>query len=256
MLGANVEGPFINPAKKGAQAEEHIIPPDAAFVKKYADVIKVITIAPEMDKDFECIKELSRDTDVLLSIGHTGADYDTAVASVKAGMSHITHLFNAMTGLQHRSPGVVGAALSTDVSVEIIADTFHIHPGLYSIIDKIKGNKMILITDCVRAGGLADGEYTLGGQKILVNGIECRLEDGTIAGSVLRFNQAVKNVRDHTDMPLWKIVAAASFNPAVAIGMGDSKGSLETGKDADIIVTDEDFNVEKTFVRGTLYYSK
>ena len=256
VLGANVEGPFINPAKKGAQAEEHIIPPDAAFVKKYADVIKVITIAPEMDKDFECIKELSRDTDVLLSIGHTGADYDTAVASVKAGMSHITHLFNAMTGLQHRSPGVVGAALSTDVSVEIIADTFHIHPGLYSVIDKIKGNKMILITDCVRAGGLADGEYTLGGQKILVNGIECRLEDCTIAGSVLRFNQAVKNVRDHTDMPLWKIVAAASFNPAVAIGMGDSKGSLETGKDADIIVTDEDFNVEKTFVRGTLYYSK
>ncbi|HPE94577.1 MAG TPA: N-acetylglucosamine-6-phosphate deacetylase [Bacillota bacterium] len=256
VLGANVEGPFINPAKKGAQAEEYILPPDAKFIKKNQDIIKIITIAPEMDKDFACISEASRDTNVLLSMGHTGADYDTAVASVKAGISHTTHLFNAMTPLMHRAPGVVGAAFSTDVTVEIIADTFHIHPGLYSIVNKIKGDKMILITDCVRAGGLEDGEYTLGGQKIFVKGIECRLADGTIAGSVLKLNQAVKNVRNYTDMPLWQIVAAASFNPAVAIGEGDRKGSLETGKDADIIITDSDFNVEETFVRGVSYYKK
>lgn len=256
VLGANVEGPFINPSKKGAQAEEYILKPDAKFIKEYADVIKIITIAPEMDENFECIKEVAADTNVVLSMGHTGSDFETAVASTKAGISHTTHLFNAMTSLMHRGPGVVGAAFATDVSVEVIADTFHIHPGLYSVIDKLKGDKMCLITDCVRAGGLEDGDYTLGGQKIIVKGIECRLEDGTIAGSVLKINNAVRNVRDNTDMPLWQIVAAASYNPAVVIGVSDTKGSLEAGKDADIVITDLDFNVEETFVRGVSYYKK
>ena len=256
VLGANVEGPFINPAKKGAQAEENIIAPDASFAKKFADVIKIITIAPEMDKDFECIKEVKRDTDILISMGHTGADYDTAVKGVENGVGHVTHLFNAMTALQHREPGVVGAALATDVTVEVIADTFHINPALYNVVYKMKGDKMILITDCVRAGGLSDGEYTLGGQKITVNGIECRLEDGTIAGSVLRLNEAVRNVRNHTDIPLHLIVNAASLSPAKAIGEDCRKGSLEINKDADIVIMDKDFAVQKTFVGGVCRYSK
>lgn len=254
VIGAHIEGPFINPSKKGAQAEENIQAPDAEFIKEYSDIIMLATMAPEMDPDFACIREVTRDTNVLMSMGHTAADYETALAAIDAGIGHATHLFNAMTPLAHRNPGVVGAALNTDITVELIADTFHIHPGLYSLIDKIKGDKLCLITDCVRAGGLADGEYSLGGQPIFLKGIECRLADGTIAGSVLKLNQAVQNVRKHTDMPLWQIVAAASYNPAMAIGVADKKGSLENGKDADIIITDADFNVEQTFIKGVRYF--
>jgi len=255
VLGCHVEGPFINPNKKGAQPEEYILKPDAKFVKEFADVISIISMAPEMDENFEFIKEVTRDTDVVVSMGHTDATYETAVAAVEAGVSHVTHLFNAMSALNHRKPGVVAAALNTDVATELIVDTFHIHPGLFSLIDKIKGDKLCLITDCLRAGGLADGEYTLGGQKFVLKGIECRLEDGTIAGSVLRLNQGVKNVMKYTDMPMWQVVAAASLNPAKSIGLAATKGSLENGKDADIIITDEDYNVEQTFIRGELYYN-
>ena len=254
ILGINSEGPFINPKKKGAQAEENIIAPDAAFVKKYADIIKVITIAPEMDQDFACIEELSRDTDILISMGHTDATYEQACAAVTHGVNHVTHLFNAQTALQHRNPGVVGAAFTNDVTCELIADTFHVHKGLFQLVANIKGDKLILITDSTRAGGMPDGEYTLGGQKIFVKGIECRLEDGTIAGSVLQLNNALKNFKANTDLPLHKIVALASLNPATAIGAADRKGSLEVGKDADIVITDESFAVQKTFIGGVLKY--
>ncbi|MBE6550518.1 MAG: N-acetylglucosamine-6-phosphate deacetylase [Ruminococcaceae bacterium] len=250
VIGANVEGPFINPSKKGAQDDKYILKPDASFVKKYADVIKIITLAPEMDEDMACITEVKKDTDVLISMGHTGADYDTAVEAVRRGVGHVTHLFNAMTPLMHRNPGVVGAALGEDVTVEIIADTFHINPGLYSIVYKVKGEKMLLITDCIRAGGLSDGEYTLGGQKVVVNGIQCKLEDGTIAGSVLKLNNAIRNIKEYTDIPLHEIVNAASFYPAQAIGISDRKGSVAIGKDADLVIADEDISVLKVFKSG------
>lgn len=256
VLGCHVEGPFINPSKKGAQPEDYILKPDAKFVKEYQDVIKIITMAPEMDEDFAFIKEISHDTHVVVSMGHTDADYETAMAAINAGVSHVTHLFNAMSPLNHRKPGVVTAVLNSGITTELIVDTFHVHPGLFKLVSKIKGDKLCLITDCLRAGGLKDGTYTLGGQKFVLKGIECRLEDGTIAGSVLRLNNGVKNVLKHTDMPLWQIVAAASLNPARAIGLATTKGSLENGKDADIIITDADYNVEQTFVRGELYYKK
>ncbi len=254
ILGVNLEGPFINPKKKGAQAEEHIKAPDAKFVIDNADIISVATMAPEMEGGIDAIKEICENCDVRVSIGHTDASFEDAMAGIDAGASHITHLFNAQTGLLHRNPGVVGAALLRDVSTELICDTFHIHQGLFELIAKVKGDNFVLIPDCTRAGGMPDGEYTLGGQKIIVNGIECLLEDGTIAGSVLKLNNAVKNVRDHTDMPFWKVVAAASLNPAKAIGADDRKGSLEAGKDADIIITDDDFNVLKTIIGGKVKY--
>jgi N-acetylglucosamine-6-phosphate deacetylase len=157
--------------------------------------------------------------------------------------------------LAHRNPGVVGAALSSDnVSVEIIADTFHINPGLYSIVSKVKGNKTVLITDCVRAGGMPDGEYDLGGQPIFLKGIECRLADGTIAGSVLRLNCAVKNVLDHTAIPVYEVFNMASLNPATSIGCQDRIGSLEAGKDADIIIADENINIVRTIKKGRTIY--
>ena len=255
ILGVHAEGPFINPSKKGAQAEENILAPDASFILENADIIKSVTLAPEMDKDHACIKRLAAESDVLISMGHTDAKFEEAMQATADGVSHATHLFNAMSALAHRNPGVVGAALSADhVSVEVIADTFHINPGLYSIIAKVKGDKMVLITDCTRAGGMPDGEYDLGGQPIFLSGIECRLADGTIAGSVLKLNSAVKNVLDHTSLPVHEVFNMASLNPATAIHCADRIGSLEAGKDADIIIADESINIVRTIKKGRTIY--
>ena len=255
ILGVHAEGPFINPGKKGAQAEENILPPDADFVLANKDIITSITIAPEMDKDHACIKRLAAESDILVSMGHTNADFDEAMSAARDGACHATHLFNAMSPLAHRNPGVVGAALAADnVSVEVIADTFHINPGLYGIIAKAKGDKMVLITDCVRAGGMPDGAYELGGQPIYLKGIECRLADGTIAGSVLRLNKAIKNVLDHTALPVNTVFNMATLNAATAIGKQDRIGSLEAGKDADIIITDENIDVIRTIKKGRTIY--
>lgn len=254
ILGVNLEGPFINPKKKGAQAEAHIKAPDADFVIKNSDIISLATMAPEMEGGCEAIKKIRENCNVRVSVGHTDATFEETLSGIDAGATHITHLFNAQTPLHHRNPGVVGAALLRDVYTELICDTFHVHKGLFELIAKIKGDKLVLITDCTRAGGMPDGEYTLGGQKIIVNGIECLLEDGTIAGSVLKLNNAVKNVYKNTEMPLWQIVAAASLNPAKAIGVDDRKGSIEVGKDADIIIADRDFNIIKTIIGGVVKY--
>jgi len=255
ILGCHAEGPFISENRKGAQDAKHILKPDAAFVKEYADIIKTITLAPETDdNDFAAIREMCRDTDVVVSMGHTDANYDTAMASINAGVSHVTHLFNAMTPLAHRAPGAVTAALNSDVSVELIVDTFHVLSCFYDMLWKLKGRKLCFITDCLPAGGLPYGEYTLGGTKIIYNDIVCRLEDGTVAGSVLPLNHGVWNVYTNSNIPLYECVNCASLNPATTIGIVDRKGSLEVGKDADIIVTDKNFEVIKTIIRGETKY--
>ena len=255
ILGVHAEGPFINPSKKGAQAEENILVPEADFIIENEDIIKIVTLAPEMDEGHKCIKKLAESSDVLVSMGHTDAKFEEAMSAAMDGVNHATHLFNAMSALAHRNPGVVGAALASDnVSAEIIADTFHINPGLYSIVAKVKGDKMVLITDCTRAGGMPDGEYDLGGQPIFLKGIECRLADGTIAGSVLKLNNAVKNVLRHTALPIHEVFNMASLNPAKAIKVDGRLGSLEEGKDADIIITDENINVIRTIKKGKTIY--
>lgn len=255
ILGCHAEGPFISESKKGAQDPKYILKPDAAFVKEYADIINLITLAPETDtEDFAAIREICRDTDVVVSMGHTSADYETAMKSTEVGVSHVTHLFNAMTPLAHRAPGVVTAAFNSDVSCEVIVDTFHVSPVFYDLLWKIKGRKLCFITDCLPAGGLPEGEYTLGGQKIIYRGIVCRLEDGTVAGSVLHLNKGVWNVYTNSHIPLWECVNGASLNPATTIGIEKSKGSIEVGKDADIIITDSEFNVEKTIIGGKIKY--
>lgn len=255
ILGVHAEGPFISESKKGAQDAKYIKKPDAEFVKKYADIIKTITLAPEEDEnDFAAIREIRRDTDVVVSMGHTSADYETAVAAVAAGVGHTTHLFNAMTALTHRGPGVVGAALNTDVSCELIVDMVHVDKNLYNLLWKQKGRRLCFITDCLPAGGLPVGEYTLGGQKIFYDGTICRLSDGTIAGSVLHLNHGVWNVYKNSDIPLYECVNCASLNPATTLGIEKHKGSLETGKDADIVITDLNFEVVKTIIRGETKY--
>ena len=255
ILGCHAEGPFISESKKGAQDPKYILKPDAEFVKEYADIISVITLAPETDtEDFAAIKEIANNTNVVVSMGHTSADYDTALKSTKVGVKHVTHLFNAMTPLAHRAPGVVTAALNSDASCELIVDTFHVSPAFYDMLYTLKGRKLVLITDCLPAGGLPYGEYTLGGAKIIYRDIVCRLEDGTVAGSVLKLNKGVWNVYTNSNIPLNECVNGASLNPATTLGIADKKGSLEIGKDADIIITDAQFNIEKTIIKGEIKY--
>lgn len=255
ILGVNSEGPFINAAKKGAQAEEHILKPDAEFVKKHADIIKLFTVAPEVDGAIECIEDVTKNTDVLISMGHTNATFEEANKGIEKGVRHTTHLFNAMTVLSHRSPGVVGAALSSDdVSCELIADTFHVDKGIFGLVAKIKGEKLCLITDCIRAGGMEDGDYTLGGQPVHKEGIKCLMPDGTIAGSVLKLNEAVYNLYANSNLELYEAVNCASYNPAVALGEDKEIGSIEEGKRADIIIADDKFNIEMTILGGEIRY--
>ncbi|MBQ8972105.1 MAG: N-acetylglucosamine-6-phosphate deacetylase [Clostridia bacterium] len=255
IAGCNSEGPFINASKKGAQAGEHVKVGDPRLLKEYEDVIRLFTIAPEVEGNMDCIREIFADTHMLISMGHTAANYAQAVAGIEAGVRHVTHLFNAQTGLRHRDPGVVGAALTDPrVSVELIADTFHVHKALFQLVAQMKGDQMVLITDCTRAGGMPDGEYTLGGQPIFVKGIECRLADGTIAGSVLKLNEAVRNVAQNTNLPVHQVINMASLNPARRVGLANCMGSLEAGKDANIAVLDDCFNVKRTILRGRTIY--
>ena len=255
ILGAHAEGPFISESKKGAQDPKYILKPDAEFVKEYSDIIKIISLAPEEDTEsFDAIREIGKNTDVVVSLGHTSADYETAMASIANGVKHVTHLFNAMTALAHRAPGVVTAALNSDVSCELIVDTFHVSAALYDLVYKMKGRKLCFITDCLPAGGLPYGEYTLGGNKIIYRDIVCRLEDGTVAGSVLKLNKGVWNVYTNSSIPLWECVNCATLNPATAIGVSNTKGSIEVGKDADLVILDQEFNVMKTIKKGAVKY--
>ena len=255
ILGVNSEGPFINPAKKGAQAEEHILRPDADFIIENKDIVKLFTVAPEVDGALECIEKVSKETDVLVSMGHTNANYDETVKGIESGVRHTTHLFNAMTVLSHRSPGVSGAALSSEeVSAELIADTFHVDKGLFNMIAKAKGDKLCLITDCIRAGGMPDGDYTLGGQPVHKEGIKCLMPDGTIAGSVLKLNAAVYNLYKNTSLELYQAVNCASLNVAKALGEDAEIGSIEVGKRADIMIADDEFNTKMTILGGEIRY--
>ncbi len=257
ILGCHAEGPFINPAKKGAQAEESILAPDAEKLLPYADIINIVSFAPEMPGGAEFIKTIKCSCGMILSTGHTSANYGQTMDAIALGVTHATHTFNAMMPLMHRDPGTVGAVLASDaVYCELIADTFHVNKGLYPLMTRMKADKLVLITDCTRAGGLADGEYTLGGQPIYVKGIECRLADGTIAGSVLKLNDAVRNLRDYASIPLHEAVRCASLNAAASIGLDGKKGSLEAGKDADIVLMDEECVIYQTIIRGNTRYTR
>lgn len=254
ILGCHAEGPFISPAKKGAQAAEHILPPDAAAILRHRDVVRLLTLAPEMPGGLDTIRQIVSSSDMVVAIGHSEASYEEATAAIEAGASYITHLFNGMPPLHHRNPGVVGAALTRDVYCELIADGFHVHSGLFALLQGIKGDKLVLISDCTRAGGLPDGTYSLGGRSIHVKGITCRLADGTIAGSVLRLNHGVRHLYLHGGLSRLTAVHAASLNPARALGIDDRKGSIRAGKDADLILMDDGFEVSAAYIGGRLKY--
>ncbi len=256
VLGVHLEGPFINEAYKGAQNPAYILKPDADRILPLADVVRVLTMAPEVPGGGACIRRLRQETRIALSLGHSGATYEEAMEGIGQGMTRITHLFNAMTPMHHRKPGVVGAALNSDVYTELIADTFHVNRSLYPMLARLKPGRLVLITDALRSAGMPDGTYENGGQTFILRGIECRLTDGTIAGSVLRLNQGVRNFRDYGHVPLYQAVRAASLNAAESANLGDTKGSLTPGKDADVILMDQDCRVYRTIVRGECRYTR
>ncbi len=253
LLGVYAEGPFISPDKCGAQDPRYAIPPDPTIMAPYADVIRLTTIAPEWPDAAEAVRELTA-AGITVAVGHTAADYATTRATIEAGASHATHLFNAMGPLTHREPGAVGAVLNSPVSCELIADNHHVHPALYQPVWQMKQWDLCLVTDCLAAGGMPPGEYQLGGQPIVSDGVVCRRPDGTLAGSVLTLMGAVKNLYEATTIPLWECVGCATANPADVLGLRD-KGSLEIGMDADIVITDRDFGVKSTILGGDTVYT-
>lgn len=255
VLGAHMEGPFINKKYKGAQAEEFIIEPSFSFIKEYVDIIKIVTLAPEMDKDFNFIKEVKEKTDIVLSIGHSNANYEQAMEAIENGVSHATHTFNAMTPLNHRDPGTVAAILNSEIYCELIADKIHVHPAIFKILESIKGmDKIILITDSMRAGCLHDGISELGGQKVIVKNNSARLEDGTLAGSILRLNEGLKNFINCTGKGICEAVKMVSLNPSKELGIEKQRGSLKIGKYSDIVILDKKFDVKQTIVEGKTVY--
>lgn len=256
VVGAHMEGPFINEKYKGAQAAEHILKPEFKLIEGYMDVIKIITIAPEKDHNFEFINKV-KNKNVVLSIGHSNATYEEAMDAINAGITHATHTFNAMTPLHHRKPGIVGAAFNSNIVCELIADKIHVHPALFQFLVNVKGkDKVVLITDSMRAGCMKDGEYDLGGQKVIVKDNSARLEDGVLAGSVLTLNKAVNNIKNNTNLKINEVVNMVSLNPAREIKLDKNKGSLDINKDADIVIFDEEINIKTTIVEGTVIYNK
>lgn len=254
VLGAHAEGPFINPGKKGAQAGQWIQKPDADRLLPWAKVVKLMTAAPEMEGAIEFIQK-AVGAGIVISMGHTNATGEEAVRGIDAGIEHATHTFNAMSPLSHRDIGAVGAALRDDrVYCELICDTFHVSADLYGMLAKIKGDKLVIITDSIQVAHLPDGTYDMAGETVIVDGIKCRFPNGTIAGSVLTMDRAVRNVWQHTDLSLWQVVKLASLSTAKSIHMDDHKGSIEVGKDADIIITDDAFNVQATYLGGRQIY--
>lgn len=254
VLGCHAEGPFINLKKKGAQAGSSIQAPDIEKLRPWADVVRLMTVAPEVEGALDFIRA-ARALGVVISMGHTAATAGEALAGVDAGVTHATHTFNAMTPMTHREPGAAGAALVDGrVYCELIADTFHVSPLLFALMARQKGDRLVLITDSIQEAHLPDGPHDRDGQTIVVSGIRLRFPNGTIAGSALTMDRAVRNFRQHTGLPLYEVVNMASLYPARSIGVDATKGSLEPGKDADFLIADRDFNVKAAYVRGERAY--
>lgn len=250
ILGCHLEGPFICKKFKGAQQGEYIINPDFEMISNNKGIIKIITIAPENPGAVEFIKKCN-ENNIIVSIGHTDASFDKAMEAINAGAKLTTHTFNAMTPLNHRNPGVVGAAMVSDVYCELIADNIHVHPAVQKILYKQKGKeKLILITDSMRACLLGEGQYDLGGQNVFVKNGEARLADGTIAGSIVTMDRAINNFKTNAEVNIVDAVRLASLNPAKLISAYNEKGSIAEGKDADLVIFDENLNIKKTFIKG------
>jgi N-acetylglucosamine-6-phosphate deacetylase len=255
ILGAHMEGPFINPLKHGAQDAVYVQFPSLEPIKAYMEIVKMITIAPEIKGASDFIREVRTSyPHIILSIGHSNATYEEAKESFRQGISHATHLFNAMSPLHHRDPGIPGAVFEGDVTCDVIADTIHLHPLFLDLVQRNTQDKLMLITDAMRAGCMRSGNYDLGGQSVRVKEGKATLRDGTLAGSVLRMNRAVANMIEHTGWDIPQAVRSVTQLPAQKLGV--MKGEIRRGFDADLVLFDEDLSIISTIVAGNVKYQR
>jgi N-acetylglucosamine-6-phosphate deacetylase len=255
ILGAHLEGPFINPEKCGAQDLRYIQTPVAQWLDVYKDEIKMITLAPEIVGSKKFILDMQkRFPHIILSIGHSNATYEEAKESFVWGVSHATHLFNAMSPFHHRSPGIVGAVFDTNITCDVIADGIHTHASTLELIYKMKKNNLILITDSMRAGCMKEGTYDLGGKKVEVRKGKAFLKNGTLAGSVLKMNEALNYMVTHTSMNRVDAIHSVTSIPAKKLSL--AKGELKVGYDADIVIFDENFSIISTIILGKEKYRR
>ncbi|MBO2518561.1 MAG: N-acetylglucosamine-6-phosphate deacetylase [Firmicutes bacterium] len=260
LLGVHLEGPHLNPARAGAQNPEFLTPPSLpemqALLERFPGRVRWVTVAPELEGARELIQYL-REAGVVVSIGHSDATYEQAMVAFQWGISHATHTFNGMNPLHHRAPGVPGAVLTAPgVSAEIIADGFHIHPGVARLLWQVKGpDRLLLVTDAMRATDLPDGRYDLGGLEVDVVGGAARLAgQETLAGSTLTLERAVAWMVEAVGLSLAEAVQLASLNPARRLGVAHRLGSLEVGKDASLVLLDDALRVRLTLRQGELIY--
>lgn len=260
LIGVHLEGPFIAEKFKGAQPLEYVVKPCVKTFDEYnaasGNAIKVVSLAPEVEGATELVKHLKEEK-IVASIGHTGAGYAQIKAAIDVGASNVTHTYNAQTPLHHREIGTVGSALLCDeLNSELIADTIHVSVPAIQLLVKCKpSDKLTLITDAMRAKGLADGESELGGQVVIVKNGEARLKDGTLAGSVLRMNRAIENMVKKVGVAFEQAIDYATINPAKNLGIDDEAGSVKVGKRADFAVLDKDtFDVIMTVRGGEIVY--
>ncbi len=256
-LGVHLEGPYIEVGKKGAQPEQYVRPAEADEYREFFSLgnIKAITLAPEIEENKDLIS-FARSRGAAAVVGHSDASYEQLAEAVKLGLNHATHTFNQMGPLHHRKPGTVGGVLLLDeIYAEFIADGVHLHPAIVDLIVRLKGpDRAVAITDAISGAGMPDGEYELGGQKIVVKDGAVRLADGTLAGSCLTLDRAVRNIAKFTGRPVAECIRMATLTPARSIGVADRKGSLEPGKDADVVLLTPDLEVKATMVMGEVVY--
>ena len=259
VLGVHLEGPFINPEAAGAHDAAHIRPPSVddldALWEASGGGIKLLTLAPEMPGALDLLHAAKR-YGIAVAVGHTRADYPQMMEAIDAGAGLATHLFNAMGGLTARDPGATGAVLaSAKFKASLIADGYHVHPAMMDLAVRTKGVEgLVLVTDAMPPMGTDITEFTLYGQPITVRDGACFMADGTLAGSVLTMDRAVRNMRDLVDVSIQDALVMASANPAEVVGESRYRGTLEVGKKADIVVMDSDLNVTATIVDGRVVY--
>jgi len=257
VLGVHLEGPYLNPKRKGAHPPEFIRPVDVPEIRHWAghEMVRIITLAVELEGALDAVRAL-RSMGKIVSIGHSNATYEEAIAGFAAGVNWATHLYNAQSPLQHREPGVMGAILVSPVTCGLIVDGIHSHPAMVNLAWKAKGvNGITLVTDCMAAMGMPPGRYELGHYETIVTPESARLADGTLAGSILRMDQAMKNAMAFTGCSLADAVQMASTNPARLLGL-ERLGALLPGYTADIAVLSPELQVTHTFVAGQLAYQR
>ena len=259
VIGVHLEGPFIAAAHKGAQPLEYVKAPDCAVFDEYnrasGKAIRIVSLAPEVEGAEEFIRHLT-ENGIVTSIGHTGAKYADIEKAVENGATNVTHTFNAQTALHHREIGTVGSAMLLDeLNCELIADTIHVSvPAMRLLVKNKPLDKLTLITDAMRAKGIPDGVSELGGQTVYVKNGEARLEDGTLAGSVLRMNRAIQNMVEKVGVPYTQAVDYATINPAKTLKIDGEAGSIKVGKRADFTVLNQAFDVLMTVRGGKIIY--